>query len=147
MQLKVTPFTLSKSAQSEFKETMNTLETIVTWSRSKSSVLRVVELRIPGYMAQGTTYPSRGIRECYLKLFQSVGGQDKKGFSDKVQKRLLFDQPEPSAGGAERRLDLEKLLKPEGPLVQLHGAFGGELWVDGILCYLAGLRVVKNVPQ
>lgn len=33
------------------------------------------------------------------------------------------------------------LTSPSGFLAELNDSFGGELWIDGILCYKEGLKV------
>lgn len=104
---------------------MSTLETMVTWPRSESSVVRSLELRLPIYAVQRALHRNKEILGGYLTFFRSVGGNDEKGLSDKVQKRLLLDQRE-----VRGRFDVEQLLKSEGLLVWLRVAFGGELWVD-----------------
>ncbi|KAE8445598.1 hypothetical protein EG329_013231 [Mollisiaceae sp. DMI_Dod_QoI] len=157
----------------KFAATQGALQTLVRWSRSGTlkkfcliftkrvnrrtghdESFQEVLGRWRGLPVWGTT-PPPSISDCekYMALLRSLGSTD-KGFASGVQKKVVLDT------GLSTRTPLEKLmwlnrwspLHPGWFAEELNHAVGGELYMDGMLCYKDGVKVedvfdVSNLPR
>lgn len=107
-----------------------------------------------GLPVWGTTPPPT-ISDCekYMALLRSLGSRD-KGFAPGVQKKMVLET------GLLTRSPLEQLmwlrrwtpLHPNWFAEELNHALGGELYMDGVLCYKDGVKIedvfdTTNLPQ
>lgn len=88
--------------------------------------------------------PPPSISDCekYMALLRSLNSPE-KGFARGVEKKMVLDT------GLWTRSPLEKLMwlrrwlpfHPQWFAEELNHAVGGELWMDGILCYKDGVKI------
>lgn len=144
-----------------FLDTQRALETFVEWSRNGS--LKGCTLRFPyratrhngggtpfeivlGLRRMSRQWRSVGTpsaRDChnYLDLLKKCGSID--GFPSHVKTKLIVNTGFMSRTPSEKEEWLDNWLRldPSGFMAELNNFFGGELWMDGVLCYKEGLKV------
>ncbi|KUJ14653.1 uncharacterized protein LY89DRAFT_686341 [Mollisia scopiformis] len=157
----------------KFFSTKKALQTMVEWSRTgalKNFTLvftkrvnrrtghdesfQEVLGRWRGLPVWGAT-PPPSISDCekYMAMLRTLGSID-KGFAPGVRKKLILDT------GLSTRSPLEKLmwlrrwtpLHPNWFAEELNHAVGGDLYMDGILCYKDGVKFedvfdMSRLPQ
>jgi hypothetical protein len=144
--------------------TRKSLETFVKWSRSgsltKINLFFVKRIRVHhGYdtsfedlldmrrTAHGgsripITWPTA--EDCMKSwdLLREVGSL-KDGFAPHVQKKMILNSGLRNRNAHEKQQWLKRWLHcgPSGFAKRLHDVFGGELRIDGVLCYKDGLQL------
>jgi hypothetical protein len=159
VQLKIDVF--NGTPTRDFDDMATTLEMLVTWSHYPDSSLRTLDLSLSRYITsmQFFDQPShsggmKSTLSMYSNVLKAVAGE--VGLGKRVKKRLIVDIPPkrfdewtrrwrdeegiPDFTPAEERARKELLVESR-PLVGLHKVFGGELWVEGRLCYSDGVRI------
>lgn len=137
------------------------LQVLVTWSNTSDSAIRTLELRLTNFLSGAKyldkTYPlslsaaiSAAMLDRNLAIFKRTGGE--AGFSKRVRKMLVLDLPpaEPALvpeneAKKMERVAREGLLLPHKPLVRLHYAFGGELWINRLLCWKDSVQLENKL--
>ena len=145
-----------------FLDTQRALETFVEWSRTGS--LKGCTLRFPHRVLRhdggGTPFEivlglirmsrlprpigSPSDRDChdYIDLLRFCGSVD-YGFPSNVEMKLIVNTGFLDRSPSEKTEWLKNWLRlnPSGFLEELNDSFGGELWMDGVLCYQEGLKL------
>jgi hypothetical protein len=145
-----------------FIDTQRALETFVEWCRKGS--LKGCTLRFPykvtrhngggtpfeivlGLRRMSRQWRSIGApstRDChdYLNLLKKCGSIE-DGFPSHVQTKLIVNTGFLSKSLSEKEEWLDNWLRldPSGFVAELNDSFGGELWMDGVLCYKDGLKL------
>lgn len=84
------------------------------------------------------------ILQKYVSVLKAVGGEI--GLAKRVKKRLILEIPPILVDlgqewrDAQERTVRKRALQRHRPLLMLHNALQGELWVDGLLCYEDGIK-------
>lgn len=121
-----------------------TLEILVTWSHTTESSLKTLDLRFGNKAGLHFLYVDPIVQK-YVSVLKAIRGEI--GLAKCVKKRLILEIP-PILGDlgqewrdAQGHTVRERALQKHRPLLMLHNALQGELWVDGLLYYKDGVKV------
>lgn len=130
-------------SRSRLSDTGKALQSFIIWSRKPGSSLRQVDFRLCRKDMRRLIRNDRNERQECVDTLHSAGTSE-TGFPAHVKRKLVVGEWFPPRFGWEEwssPLNVKELMKPGQLLLQLHEAFKGEMWFDGVLYYENGVSL------